>query len=425
MERTERFEWGQEFTNPELEAELLQRILDDPETYLMILDWAGNPSIWAIYRDAFEDIADQLSKNEKPQLPTQLAFTPSGLSPLEIAKELAALYEKRQAVHTLQHNLIRLYQEELPANELLAQVEQDLHQAKSNIKALDLGKMEFVTDVMGGILEDLQQLHDALRESKSNIVGLPTGIKELDKHLGGLQAGIHLLAAEPGAGKTTLALQFARNVAKNGIPAVFITFEETTKRLIIKNLCALGDKHFKRYAEGWGKPQDLAKVYEEHKSLLSNMCFIQGRKDLSVAEVQAKVMQVLQKTKAERCLVVVDYLQRWAAHYQSLGDFRFVVRKLAADLREMSLRYNIPLLVISSQNRSGQGEAKLSSFKESGDLEYDADSALFLVKDKTTIVGDGEKAIDLKILKNRYGEADRTIKLTFFGAKGYFVEPIQ
>ena len=125
--------------------------------------------------------------------------------------------------------------------------------------------------------------------------------------------------------------------------------------------------------------------------------------------------------KSNKCLIMVDYLQRWAAANKEFCDFRHIVSGLVTELRELALRLECPVVVVSSQNRTGQGTSSLISLKESGDLEYAADTALFLVENKDRMAKQSWRAIDLKIEKNRYGDKG-IIHLMFNPELGLFFE---
>ncbi|MCZ6895069.1 MAG: hypothetical protein O7H40_13620 [Gammaproteobacteria bacterium] len=106
---------------------------------------------------------------------------------------------------------------------------------------------------------------------------------------------------------------------------------------------------------------------------------------------------------APRCLIIVDYLQRMAAGRRDYNDFRHVVTSLVTDLRELAQRLDSPVLCICSQNRPGQDTASLISLKESGDLEYSADTVMFLVSSEINPLPPA-RAIKLKVAKNRFGD---------------------
>ncbi len=238
-------------------------------------------------------------------------------------------------------------------------------------------------------------------------MGVATGIVKLDKLLGGLQPGLHLLAASPGKGKTSLGLQFAAEAAKAGEPALFVTFEEAPERLALKVVCQQARLVSKTYAEGYGDPQDVEAAMREHGPALARLHVLEGTGRLTVGQVKARALAIMARHDAGRCLVVLDYLQRWAGGRREYTEFRHVVSGLVSELRELALRLDSPVLCISSQNRPGQDGANLTSFKESGDLEYSADTAMFLVDAPERTAVSPARAVDLKIQKNRYGDTGK------------------
>lgn len=415
----QRYDLQNEFTSVELERQLLATMHKQPEAYYAVMDWVP-PVVWAHYADEYKQLSTAItSEKDLPVLPFEIEASPE---PLAIAQEIADLYQKREAAKLLQENLQKLYQTEVPTKELLIAIEQQLTQVQSNLKEIQLGQMTPMPSLFDGLLTQLQERHAAVKEKGVQAVGLETGFKTLDKHLGGLQEGIHLLAAEPGAGKSSLALQIARNVSSNGYPVLFVSFEESLERLTLKSLCALGGHDLKRFNEGWGDPSELLPTIKHHSATLANLHLVQGTRNFTVNELKVKARQLQQKSGKGMCLIVIDYLQKWANMVRDKhGDFRLSVDDLAADIRNLALLLKSPMLVISSQNRARQGEAQLTSFKESGGLEYDADSAMFLTKDEEASSA-ANRLVDLSLKKNRFGEPDQKIKLLFKANQGFLAE---
>ncbi|WP_143116583.1 DnaB-like helicase C-terminal domain-containing protein [Neomoorella thermoacetica] len=151
------------------------------------------------------------------------------------------------------------------------------------------------------------------------------------------------------------------------------------------------------------------------------MYFVEGTMKTTVSQVKAKALQMVAKKKVPKCLIIIDYLQRWASTKREFADFRHTVSNMVSELRELALRLNSPVLVISSQNRPGQGSASLVSLKESGDLEYSADTASFLVASQKRPAVPPARAVDLVIEKNRYGDKGR-VELIFRPDIGSFRE---
>jgi replicative DNA helicase len=278
--------------------------------------------------------------------------------------------------------------------------------------------------------------------AKVRITGLrsvKTGIEKLDLLTGGLQAGVHVLAGEPGVGKTTFALQLAVAAVRSKQPAIFVSFEESTPRLLLRAVaCWYNQKRAqeweshlvpKAYEEGQGKLETLERVFEEAKEFLGALWIKQAPPRLDVADVADIARAAMEELKADRCLVVVDYLQRWASTRRGRDDFRFKVSELVAELRALALGLEIPVLVLSSQNRPGQGEARLTSLKESGDIEYSADTALFLTTDEKEDReldeldrwGVAARNVTLSLAKNRYGDKGN-VPLRYYADRHFFEE---
>lgn len=404
------FSIADQFTDPIAEEQLLATIYHNPDVFYEVID-SVPVDTWTYFQKDFRLLAEAIEM-EQP-LPSIELNQPPVHDPEALARRIADLYQKRVAALLLEDSLQKLHSD-APAGELISNLEQGLVSVQNSIREVQMGQMINVPSLFDDLMKELTERHQAFKERGRTAVGLATEIPTLDKLLGGLQEGIHLLAAEPGQGKTTFALQIARTVSKNGYPAIFVSFEESLDRLTLKCLCSAAQMNIKRYSEGWGNPEELKPAIQQYGPQMRNLHFIQGTKRLTVNYLKAKALQLMQKTGKDKCLIVVDYLQRWAAHQRenSYGDFRHTVRELVAELRELALRLKSPMVVISSQNRMGQGTSRLSSLKESGDLEYDADSAMFLTKSEDRFGSGTARMVDLHLEKNRFGDKGR-IDLVF------------
>jgi replicative DNA helicase len=413
----QKFSLAHQFLNPNLEMSLLAAMVADPTMYWETLDLLP-PGVLTVGQADYNTITAAVEA-EKPVPPIDnLKEVTPAPDPSLAARELANLYQKR-----LLAQMVQAFTEQLrgdsAANDLIAQTEVDLTRIQNAIREMRSGQAVSVTDLLPEVLKEMASRKEAVKEKGTAAVGLPTGIKKLDTFLGGLQEGVHILGAEPGMGKTTLTLQIASKVAER-FPAIFVSFEETLNRLALKALCQQASLEMKRYADGYGEIEKLRQSVQEFGYRLKPLYLIEGTSRLTVAQLKAKGLQAMARHKADQCLIVIDYLQRWAASRGNFNDFRHVVGSLISELRELANRLHSPVLVISSQNRGGQGSGNLTSFKESGDLEYSADSALLLIK------GEGNptppaRPVSLKIAKNRFGDIGE-IKLIFRPEIGKFGE---
>lgn len=406
------------FTDERLESSLLASIFARPETYWEVADLLPLEAFGSRNRELYKRLSIAIENDlPLPSVPINAAPAPAP-DPVAAAKRLAELYQKRLLADLAQTFLEKL-RGETSATDLMTELEDNLARVQQRIKER-VGDVVALPDLLPEVLSDVAARRQAVKEQGVAAVGLPTGIGKLDKLLGGLQPGLHLLAAEPGMGKTTFALQVAANVAK-GYPALFVSFEETITRLALKIICARAGLEAKRFSDGFGEPGELERIAREYGPELARLYFIEGTGKLTVPQLKAKALQIMAREKAGKCLVIVDYLQRWAASRREFNDFRHTVSNLVSELRELALRLSSPVLVISSQNRPGQGSANLTSLKESGDLEYSADTAIFLVDAQKRTATPPSRAVDLAVEKNRYGDKGR-VELIFRPDVGIFRE---
>ena len=285
-----------------------------------------------------------------------------------------------------------------------------------NIPAESLRTALPFTTIASDALKLVTEAYTASRSGRS-FAGLPTGLSSIDKALGGLQKGLHILAAEPGAGKTALALNIASNIARMGSPVIYASFDETADRLALKVLAARSGLCMSDMTAGKVPPRKVAEAFEQYSASLDRLSFMPADSSITPTDLIDQLRDRLAYHEALSGLLVVDYLQPWAA-VMAAGkhtEFRMAVGAVALELRRVASETNCPVLLISAQNRTGQGTAKMTSLRESSDLEYGADSIMLLTHDDTAMVGMDKKAITLTLAKNRFGQSGLQLPLVLDG----------
>lgn len=391
-----------DYIAPEIEKGLLLTCSKDKEVFYEIEDFLSE-DVFALKET--KEIFKALVANQEYDL---LDWPELTVTPLEAAQSLQELYQKRMAADLIQRSCHEL--SHLPIDEVLDHLDSGLSTIQTSTRQLRAGQLIMAHSLLKDILLEIKLKEEAKKSNPNGIVGIPTPIKRLNALLGGFQTGIHLLAAEPGLGKTTFALQIAGHVTSERIPVIFVSFEESIKQLYIKAVCQKSGLELKKFSSDEFKRGAL-----EYAQSLDHLYFIEGQSTLTVNKLKAKACRAMAETNSNRCLIIVDYLQKWAYRRKSTTDFRHTIADLTGELSELALRLEIPILAICSQNRAGYNTSKKASLKESGTLEYDADSIMFLTQNEKTISSDDSptRSINLDLNKNRYGNVDPKIKLIF------------
>ncbi len=264
-------------------------------------------------------------------------------------------------------------------------------------------------------------------------LGLNSGFEHVNNLCNGLDTGLLVLAAPPGAGKTTLCWQIACQAAqRNPVPAVFVSLEQSKDELRAKVIARLADLEYRHILRGRFRsdnPQDVQKLLNGAKQYLGfaqRVTVIEGDATTTLDQIQAAAASAMQKVGASRCLVVVDYLQILPMGVE--GKIGSTSTKDRVDLQVSALRrlardLDSPVLAISSENRAGYGSKSLNVFKESGGIEYSADVAMVLKPDKSTEPASGAayRPMCLHVIKNRNGERG-VVHFKFYPKSAKFVE---
>lgn len=323
--------------------------------------------------------------------------------------------------------------------ELSSRMVEKSFEEKGDVKELlDQAEVEIFSLSQAHLHRDFIQLKEVLAESferleefvkrGTHLRGVPTGFPDLDNKLAGMQdSNLLILAARPGIGKTTLALNMALQVATKYKTAVgYFSLEMSKEELVDRLLVGQADIDAWRLKTGRLSDDDYKKLTEAMGELSEAPIFIDDTPGASILEMRTKA----RKLKMEKNIkfLIVDYLQLVDAgrRFDSrVNEVTFVSQNLKNLARELK----IPVLAISQLSRAveqrGSRKPQLADLRESGAIEQDADVVMFLYLEQESedILDQNKKLIKLYIAKHRNGPTGE-MDLMFRGdrVKFYSVE---
>lgn len=324
----------------------------------------------------------------------------------KIVKEKSLL---RNLIKTTTEIITMSYDESIEINELL-----DVAETKIFSLSEKTIRGSFVR--IDNVVKDTIELVDKLYNKKELITGLPSGFTDLDMQTTGFHPGdLVVVGARPGMGKTSFCLNIATYVGiEVKVPVALFSLEMSKELIVLRMICSEAEVDSKSVRSGYHTKEDYRKLVNAAGRLAEAPIFIDDSFN-TVLEMRAKSRRL--KAEHGLGLIIVDYLQlmrgegSYIAREQVISDISRSFKALAKDLK-------VPIIVISQLNRSCEqrGDNKrpiIADLRESGAIEQDADTILFLYRGDYYKAKDAEEGIaELDIAKQRNGPTGM-INVTF------------
>lgn len=271
-------------------------------------------------------------------------------------------------------------------------------------------KFQGVKDLFADAWDRLDKLHNSTDELR----GITTGFDELDNKLAGLQkSDLIILAARPSMGKTALALDIARNAAKNGVPVGIFSLEMSAQQLVDRLLAseAMVDSWKMRTGKGLSD-DDFVRISDALNTLSQAPIFIDDEASKNILQMRA----MARRLQAEHGLglIVVDYLQLMAPRTNS-DNMVQQMTEISRSLKGLAKELNVPVLALSQLSRAVEARQdkrpKLHDLRDSGSIEQDADVVLFIYRNKDEQMDEPPAFMEAEILieKHRNGPTGRVM----------------
>ncbi|MBQ9737354.1 MAG: replicative DNA helicase [Clostridia bacterium] len=223
-----------------------------------------------------------------------------------------------------------------------------------------------------------------LSENSEDITGIPTGFIDVDKRTAGLHGSeLILIAARPGMGKTSFALNIAQNAAiQSGITVAIFNLEMPGIQLVNRMLSSEAMVNSEALKKGNIKDDEWERIGEAVDVLSRADIYIDDTSALTISEICARCRKL--KLEKNLGMVVIDYIQLISSK-GSDGNRQQEVAEISRSLKILSKDLNIPVIALSQLNRSVEKrevkEPALSDLRESGSIEQDADMVMFLYRE--------------------------------------------
>lgn len=431
---------GLPFSN-EAEQSVLGSILIDPSSVNLVLDRLKPEHFYIPQNRRIFEIIIMMNSNGKPidfitvlealksdgvydetggkiYLNTLVDTVPSPANIVQYADIVRDRFYVRSLILS-SREIIELAQEgTTDAKILLESAEQKIYDIR---QGRYVGGLKHIADVIKGeTIDRLNKMSDP--ETRDEYVGVPTGISDIDSVITGLnKSDLIIVGARPGMGKTSFALNIARNVAVNAKKTVcFFSLEMTRDQLAQRMISADAAIKSEKLRTGDISAQEWVRFAQVSEQLSNANIYFDETSGITVPEMKAKL-----KRMKKVDLVIVDYLglmqsaTRKENRVQEVSDITRNLKIMAKELR-------VPVLVCAQLSRGTETKGKshkpaLSDLRESGSIEQDADIVMFLYRDKYYDMENTDPNVEIDehkaeciIAKNRHGET-KTVELYWDG----------
>ena len=273
-------------------------------------------------------------------------------------------------------------------------------------------------------LEEAWERLDKLHSGENEMRGIPTGFSDIDHKLAGFQkSDLIILAARPSMGKTSLALDIARQAAVNhGITVGIFSLEMSSQQLVDRMLAAQANVDAWKLRTGkLSRQNDFEAIRESLDKLNKAPIHIDDQPGNNLLKMRSMARRL--KNEHNLGLIVVDYLQLIVPTQTKNDNVVQQITEISRGLKNLAREMDVPVLALSQLSRAVEqrgGKPRLSDLRDSGSIEQDADVVMFIHReDKYKDESEKTNIAEILIEKHRNGEVGK-VELFFNEKKATF-----
>ncbi len=292
----------------------------------------------------------------------------------------------------------------------------------------DISKKEDKTSIehIAPSLTQVLEKFEVIQKDKSALKGITTGFYGLDKITNGLQrSDLILIAARPGVGKTSFAMNIITNAALKGCKAAIFSLEMPKIQIAQRCLCSVACVDMGKALKGEMNSEEWKALWTANKKLAASKIFVDDNSMTNPIDILSKCRRLQREYGLD--LIMIDYLQLMSAptSKKQADNRQLEISEFTRALKIAARELDIPILLLSQLNRAVESRKDhtpmLADLRESGSIEQDADIVMFINKPDMYPEYQGEKNIcDIVIAKHRNGSLD-TVKLRWKGEYTTFI----
>lgn len=256
----------------------------------------------------------------------------------------------------------------------------------------------------------LSEVYEAPWQEQKDKTGVPTGFRRLDQMTNGFQPGeLTVIAARPSMGKTDVMLHLAKEAGWHQFLPIIFSLEMPYKQLVQRMIASTGRINRVKLRNPKNHLSDEQK--KNWPSLIghlskTNIQIFDGARQ-SIAEIRAKTRKVMHQNPKRKPVLFIDYLTLIRPEQDYGGNMHLRVSEISQDLKVLARDMNCPVVLLAQLNRAVEQRQNkrpvMSDIRESGSVEQDADTIIFLYRDTYYNPDSDQKHLELIVSKNRNG----------------------